>query len=165
MAIQPPAEQSPFSPCPACGAQRVPQARFCWLCGAPLPAADDAPVVAELVESQRPGWTQLRDPWLLHASIWAGVILAFVVGFGVVQADAKGGLAVVYVVAVVPALVFTIAGSALGRLAGRPWDPGKKVLAFMSVFGMTVAITLLVMALIVISAIIAFFQMCFGGGR
>jgi hypothetical protein len=158
------ATENPFAGCPACGAEHHPQARFCWLCGAPQAALAESPVVAQIVADKRPAWLANQNPWVVQASIWAGIVLAILVGYGVLQIK-EPLLAGAYLIVIVPALLFTIAGSALGRAAGRPWDPGKKVFAFMGVFGVTLAVGTIVVVLIVVSAIIAFFQMCFGGGR
>jgi hypothetical protein len=147
--------------CRACGAQRYPAAPYCWLCGAPQSVNAEPPILAEIVEGKPVAAAPEQNPWLVHGSIWAGVVLAVVVGYGVVRAE-DGILATAYLIAVVPALGFTMFGSALARYAGRPWDPGKKFLAFLGVFGVTTAIATLVILLLILSAIVAFFQVCFG---
>src|SRR5262245_29844967 len=149
-----PPASNPLASCQQCGAQRQAGAKFCWLCGAPQPASPaprttETPLMAEVVAepTDRP-----RDvnPWVLHSSIWAALAAVLALGYGLLYAN-EPILATIFAVAVVPAFLLTVLLSALGRAAGKPWDPVKKLLGFLSVFGLTIALGAVAAVLLVVA--------------
>ena len=117
------------------------------------------------VASTGPGASPFKpdvNPWYLHAAIWLAIIVAVAVGFGVINMS-DPTLAWLYALTVAPALVFTLAGSAIGRYTGSPWHPLKKALVFIGAASVSAALTVLIAILLLMAAIVAFLQWCFSG--
>lgn len=102
------------------------------------------------------------NPWYLHAAIWLAIVVVAAVGFGVINLEDRG-LAWLYLFSVGPALLFTLAGAAVGRFTGKPWHPLKKVLVFIAAVSVSALLGTLIAILLLLAAIVAFLQWCFGG--
>jgi hypothetical protein len=127
----------------------------------PAPSAPaEAAVMAELVAGDAASQPRDVNPWILHGSIWSTIAAVAVLAYGVLYAN-EPILAWAMAIAVVPALLITVVLSAVARLSGKPWDPVKKLLSFLSVFGITIAVATLAAVLLVISLIIGLLTLCF----
>jgi len=158
--------QSPFACCGQCGAQRRVEARYCWLCGTaqpPLEPTHPAPIVAELVRSDSSQ----------RLAIWLGVVVAAIVGFGVL-ASQDWLWAAIFLIAVVPTLLVVLVGTTSARQRGQPWTPAKTAAVAVTTAATTVASTIAIVivvaavaVLVLFAAVIAMFQQCLnalGGG-
>ena len=102
------------------------------------------------------------NPWYLHGAIWLAIVVAAAVGFGVLNLN-DPTLAWIYFFAAGPALLFTLAGSIIGRATGSPWHPLKKGLVFIAAASVSALLAALIAILLLLAAIVAFLQWCFGG--
>ena len=91
------------------------------------------------------------------------LVVEFLVGYGLINAS-EPLLAWVYAFLLGPALLLTLAGATLGRATGRPWGPARKLLAFFGGVALTIVLGAVAIVLLVVSAIIAVLNLCFGGG-
>jgi Mn2+/Fe2+ NRAMP family transporter len=152
----PPVTGKPPRRCRECQAPLSDEATTCWMCGGAAPAG---------VASAGPGTSPFKpdlNPWYLHAATWLAIVVAIAVGFGVINMS-DPTLAWLYVFTVGPALVFTLAGSVVGRYTGSPWHPLKKVFVFIAAASVSALLTILIAILLLLAAIVAFLQWCFSG--
>jgi ribosomal protein L40E len=138
--------------CPQCAATSAIEAKFCWLCGAPVvrnevesdPRGFDLVPASEIELAQDPVGSapprEAAQDLRLHASIWAGVIVVAAIGWGMLLNDPI--LAMAYLIIAVPALLGTIVISALARGAGSPLNPASKVALAMGIAGVLVPLAL-----------------------
>lgn len=152
----PMAPDQPPRRCGQCQAPLTDLATTCWMCGA---AAPGGPMPAA-AKGTAPG--REINPWYLHGAIWLVIVVAAAVGFGVLNLN-DPTLAWIYFFAVGPALLFTLAGSIVGRATGGPWHPLKKVLVFIAAVSVSALLATLIAILLLLAAIVAFLQWCFGG--
>ncbi len=150
------AADKPPRRCRACQAPLADDATMCWLCGAAAAGAAP-PMTPEPAVVQRE-----LNPWYLHGAIWLALIVAIVVGFGVINLH-DPIQAWLFAFTVGPALLFTLSGAVVGRSTGTPWHPLKKVLVFIAAISVSFTLTLLIAILLLLAAIVAFLQWCFGG--
>lgn len=148
--------------CRQCQAPLVDEVKTCWMCGGDTTSA--APVTSTAVMSENlPASAQpAAKAWYLHGAIWLGIVVAATVGFGVINLE-DSGLAWLYFFTVGPALLFTIAGAAVGRYTDKPWHPLKKILVFIAAVSVSFLLTAVIAILLLLAAIVAFLQWCFGG--
>lgn len=153
------ASDRPPRRCGQCQAPLAENAKACWMCGAAVSAAAPPPAAPAATESAvQPD----INPWYLHGAIWLAIVVAAAVGFGVINLN-DPTLAWLYCFAVGPALLFTIAGAVIGRATGTPWHPLKKVLVFIAAVSVSALLATLIAILLLLAAIVAFLQWCFGG--
>jgi hypothetical protein len=150
------ASDQPPRRCSQCQAPLTDDATVCWMCRAAAPAGP----IPEAAKGTAPG--REIDPWYLHGAIWLGIIVAAAVGFGVLNLN-DPTLAWIYFFAVGPALLFTLAGAAVGRYTGQAWHPLKKALVFIAAVSVSFLLTAVIAILLLLAAIVAFLQWCFGG--
>ena len=140
--------------CRQCQAPLTEDATSCWLCSAEtskaVPAASEPELHREL------------NPWVTQGAVWLAVLSAAIVGFGVIRVN-DPTQAWLFALTVVPALLFTLAGAALARGTGTPWHPLKKVLIFIAAASVSFLLTAVIAILLLLAAIVAFLQWCFGG--
>jgi hypothetical protein len=161
---------SPFSHCAECGAERHPEGRFCWLCGAVLadivlPQKEEV-IVAEVVPASLSAGQQ-------RLLIWLAVVLVAIVGFGAL-ASQDWIIASLFAVVVVPTMLVVLLGTTSARVRGTPWTPGKTVAVAATTAASTVLTTVIVVivvlavaVLVLFAMIIALFEQCLqmlGGG-
>ena len=162
--------ENPFARCAECGAQRHPEGRFCWLCGAVLPEmAAPAKEVIVIAEEVPTGLASGQQRLL----IWLAVILVAIIGFGAL-ASQDWTIAILYGIAVVPTLLIVLVGTTSARSRGTPWTPGKTVAVAATTAAGTVLTTVIVVVvvlavavLVLFAMIIAMFEQCvqaLGGG-
>ncbi len=166
MATQPENVESPFAGCYQCGAPRHARAKYCWMCGAGQPAVDQAPPVA-IVAEMPPGESGQR------IAIWIGVVVAAVIGFGLL-ASQDWIWATLFAVAVVPTLLVVLIGTTSARSRGQPWTPAKTTTVAVATAATTVVSTIAIVivaaavaVLVLFAAMIALFEQCLkalGGG-
>jgi hypothetical protein len=150
------AADQPPRRCGQCQAPLTDGVKTCWMCGAAAPGnALPAAVKATVPQAE-------INPWYLHGAIWLAIVVATAVGFGVLNLN-DPMLAWIYIFAVGPALLFTLAGAAVGRYTGKAWHPLKKVLVFIAAVSVSFLLTAVIAILLLLAAIVAFLQWCFGG--
>lgn len=142
--------------CPQCSAPLDEAARKCWLCAAePLvpPAAESTftTVGPSLAEPE-------VNPWLTHGAIWLAILVAAVVGYGVLVENMIVGLG--YVIAVVPPLLITSLASSLSRAADRPIHPAAKLALGAGIAAISLP---LAAAIMLLALIVGLFQICTTG--
>jgi ABC-type Fe3+-siderophore transport system permease subunit len=140
--------------CRQCQAPLTEGATSCWLCSAETPKGGPAAFEPELHRE--------LHPWVTHGAIWFAVVAAAIVGFGVIRVN-DPTQAWLFALAVGPALLFTLAGAALARGTSTPWHPLKKVLIFIAAASVSFLLTAVIAILLLLAAIVAFLQWCFGG--
>ena len=150
--------------CPHCNAQIVPNANFCWLCGAKYVAASPAYAATK---GKTPESGQ-------RGIVWLAVGLVAVIGFGVLMFQ-DSLLAMLYLAGVVPTLLVVLIGTSAARRRGQPWSSGKTAAVAVTTattsVASTIGILLMVIAvsvLVMVAMVIALFAMCMaalGGGH
>lgn len=138
--------------CPACGAAVDATAAVCWLCHEPQI------VEAQIVEAEpvdRAGLPHAIDAWVLHASIWLGIVLTAILIYALSIGEKKY-YAIAFAIVALPAIVITLGGATLGRLLNQPWHPAVKLSV-----GLAIALVLLPIA-IVVALFIACIDLCSG---
>ena len=161
MPIQSPHPVNPFASCHECGAERQPGAKFCWLCGAAVestPHNEAAPILAEAVNQESPAQPHDVNPWLVHGTIWLGIIVAAVVCWGLAANNMFMGLA--FAVAALPAILISLTTSVISRASGHPMHPAAKLLVGLGVTAVSVPLAVLVALLAIV---IGLFQICTTG--
>jgi hypothetical protein len=103
------------------------------------------------------------DSWLVHAAVWAGLVLLLLVAAGVAALRARV-LGVILLALAAPALVIALAVSLSGRSEGKPVKPVTKLLTFAGIFGLTVAANGLIAVLLIAALWIALAVICGGKG-
>lgn len=146
--------QLPPRRCPQCGAALNEAARACWLCGvAPSSPIDKPGAMAGPVEEQ-----PQADAWLRHGAVWLAVIVAAVVGYGVLAENVIFGL--MYFVAVAPPILITLIVATVSRAAGRPVHPLAKAALGTGIAALSVPLALAAAALAIV---VGLFQICTTG--
>jgi hypothetical protein len=95
------------------------------------------------------------NPWLLHAGVWAAVILCGVITYALLLHSNKL-YAVGFAVLAVPSIAIVLFGATLSRLLGSAWHPAVKLAV-----GSAIATVLLPVA-IVYALFIACTDICTG---
>ncbi len=131
--------------CPHCAATSAIEAKFCWLCGAPVVRSEVETHSQKNVAEPQSSFTggsprEAAQDLHLHASIWLGVIVVAAIGWGMLLNDPI--LAMAYLIIAVPALLGTIVISALARGARSPLNPASKVALAMGIAGVMVPLAL-----------------------
>jgi len=147
--------------CPQCGASNRPGATACFLCGYGLdtarpetrtaaPKSPASPTSAELVNPYAAPTTVFSPALTFRISSLLMVIAVIAVCLGVAHENLV--LGIILVVAVTPALVYTIIVAAKSKARGRPMDVFEKVWSFLAALAGVVVIA--------VSAVIAFCMTC-----
>ncbi|MFV1965194.1 MAG: hypothetical protein ACC628_07195 [Pirellulaceae bacterium] len=143
-------KRNTFKICPECGADGVPSARRCWMCDADLSREPEI-VLAEFVDTT-PDYAPAESFFAVATLFVLSAVMLIGIGLGA-QAP---GLAVVYVVLVLPALI----GSWVrikrreARVGHTSWSERFVTLA------MSGAITLGVLGLLFAALLVALFAFC-----
>lgn len=169
--------------CVECGAENVLPANRCWLCykllqpGEGVIAADvvDGPT-AELHATEPPPQlpvpkypvppAPMRDTptsqWVFGIMTGAVFVLIVLVGLGIAVDQSQSSLLMVYLAIVLPGLLTT--GISLLRSHAKTgqvsWQRG--FLTFVLTLALSFGVAVVVIAMLVIAAIIAFLNFCFG---
>lgn len=147
--------------CSACRAELPVTAKFCWLCGKPVPVY--SPDLATItLGSPRPQRQSTAVLWALVAVAFCGMILLSVTA-PVVLRDPVFMTTAIAFVAIALVTVAVLARSARG--AGQPWHAEKT--AAVSILGVVMAIGAAVIATIVLVVVLAitFLITCGAAGR
>jgi hypothetical protein len=140
------------------------------MCGAAQPVAEPHVVQAlpaAIVAEMPPGERGQR------IAIWIGVVVAAILGFGLL-ASQDWVWATLFAVAVVPTLLVVLIGTTSARSRGQPWTPAKTAGVAVATAATTVASTIAiaivaaaVAVLVLFALMIALFEQCLsalGGG-
>lgn len=98
------------------------------------------------------------DAWLRHGTVWLAVLVAAVVGYGVLAENVILGL--MYFVAVAPPIVITLIVATVSRAAGRPVHPLAKAALGAGIASLSVPLAL---AAAVLAIVVGLFQICTSG--
>ncbi len=137
--------------CPQCGADSVPFAKHCWMCGADLQNAPKRNI--PIAGQAKPTWAAGESTALIVVAILCAVVL--LVGLGI--AANEPGLVIPYAIFAGPALLATLIRATRKRVQGKPMGIAESIGTFlvsgMIVFG--------ILVLLVIALIIGLIAYCF----
>jgi hypothetical protein len=149
------AANQPPRRCPQCQAPLEEGAQRCWLC-----TANSETAASVDHGSAATAKADEYDPWFINGAVWLAILVVVVVAMGVFNAQMPA-LGWMFGLTVFPALLFTLAGATLARMAGQPWEPLKKASVFMAAFVVSTLVGTVLAILLILAAIIALLQMCF----
>jgi hypothetical protein len=136
----------------------LPQSRYCWLCGGKImpTAAQDA------LPSTGPSWSTQPLEWTHALMFWLGAIVVALVGYGVLRSQDRL-FSALYLLVVVPALLLTLFGATIARVAGKPWTPSKaaRVGALATASSLTLVATIVATIIAIVATIVSFFVALF----
>ena len=123
----------------------------------------EQPLMGKLIAPAPPASSRSANSWATAAAIWAGIIAAVVVMYGILRAG-DYVLATLFLVCAAPTLVIVMLGSVISRAAGKPWGTGTKVGVAAGTVLTTVIVIIVAAAvavLVIFALFIAMIQECF----
>lgn len=148
--------------CPECEAENSALAERCWLCYRPLTDESDI-ILAEFVPDKPPPKSGVRSTTETVFATLTGAVLVLVLIMVIGAARDEPGMASLVALAAVPAILITLVTMAIRHSAGKKISWQSTFIAFAGTLTGVLAafvIAMFLAFLMVIAAIVAFFEAC-----